>query len=114
MRPQIGDDVVVHPVLSPPGDPYIFQFQHSGQITSAVPSGFMIKLHSAVGEWGPVPPSRLMSPEEWAARTLTAWKCSKCRRTIRQNASPNDQRRACEHCVMAPPAITWVEQYEKR
>jgi hypothetical protein len=53
----VGDDVVVSPVE--PEDPYIFQFQRSGKITRRVDRGYMIELHSAVGEWGPVPAERL-------------------------------------------------------
>jgi hypothetical protein len=40
-------------------DPYIFQFQQDGVITERVPGGFMVRLNSAVGEWGPVPASKL-------------------------------------------------------
>jgi hypothetical protein len=56
-----GDRVVVDPV-DPERDPYIFQFQDSGTITRRTDRGYMIELHSAVGEWGPVPAERLRRP----------------------------------------------------
>lgn len=59
VKTEIGANVIVDPVL-PDVDPYIFQFQNSGKIVSyARGGGCMIRLHSAVGEWGPVPPERL-------------------------------------------------------
>lgn len=113
----VGMNVIVDPVL-PDIDPYIFQFQRSGKTVRRVDGGFMLRLHSAWEEWGPVPPERLRrdtgpvaGPE---AATATAWHCSRCGGEIQQNKSPNDLRQACSLCVMAPPVITWVEQYEKR
>lgn len=68
MLPQIGDHVVVDPVV-PDEDPYIFQFQNSGVIVNyAQGGGFMIKLHSAWDEWGPVPAERL-KPDKSRWRT---------------------------------------------
>lgn len=56
-----GDLVVVDPV-DQDRDPYIFQFQNGGTVTRRVDGGYMIKLVSATGEWGPVPGYRLRPP----------------------------------------------------
>lgn len=64
MKLHEGDPVIVAPV-DPDHDPYIFQFQQTGKIARRVDSGYMIELHSAVGEWGPVPAERLW-PLGWS------------------------------------------------
>lgn len=58
MRWHQGDQVMVDPV-DEDRDPYIFQFQQSGKVARRVDGGYMIELHSARGEWGPVPADRL-------------------------------------------------------
>lgn len=59
MKLHVGDRVIVSPV-DPKNDPYIFQFQNSGTITRRTDDGYMIRLHSAVGEWGPIPAERVV------------------------------------------------------
>lgn len=56
-----GDRVVVDPV-DQERDPYIFQFQQGGRVVRRTDQGYMIELHSAFGEWGPVPAERLRRP----------------------------------------------------
>ncbi len=71
MKLQIGDHVEVS--KTPPGQEigggglFIFEYQSGGVIVSADERGYMIKLHCAWGEWGPVPAERVQLDPAWAA-----------------------------------------------
>lgn len=77
---KIGDLVEVTQIQE--SDPYIFNFQRVGELTRIVCNHddcdddcdreWMIRLHSAWGEWGPVPIYRLVRLDDRRLRNSTA------------------------------------------